>query len=243
MRTAATVCTIGGSDVVQIPSVRWPGIAAARRAARPVPVGARLSRIVDVVGAAVLLVLLAPLLVLIALLVRAGSPGPAVFRQTRIGHDKRPFVMLKFRSMRTDCDDRLHRDFVRRMFEGGDPREGRAGVFKLRGDSRVTPIGRVLRASSLDELPQLVNVLRGEMALVGPRPALAWEVDLYQPHHHERFTVKPGITGLWQVSGRSRLTTNQALELDVEYARRRSLRLDLVILLRTIPALLPSRTA
>jgi lipopolysaccharide/colanic/teichoic acid biosynthesis glycosyltransferase len=107
----------------------------------------------------------------------------------------------------------------------------------------VTPFGRLLRSTSLDELPQLVNVLRGEMALVGPRPALAWEVELYQPHHHERFDVKPGITGLWQVSGRSKLTMQQALELDVDYARRRSVGLDLLILLKTVPALLPARTA
>ncbi|HEU4425694.1 MAG TPA: sugar transferase, partial [Pilimelia sp.] len=116
-------------------------------------------------------------------------------------------------------------------------------LFKLQNDCRITRVGRILRATSLDELPQLINVLRGEMAIVGPRPALDWEVELYQPHHHERFEVKPGITGLWQVSGRSRLTMTQALELDVEYARRRNLTLDLSIIVRTIPALLPFWTA
>jgi lipopolysaccharide/colanic/teichoic acid biosynthesis glycosyltransferase len=205
---------------------------------RPRPAG-RLTRLMDMVVAAVLLVVLGPLLLLIAALVRATSPGPALFRQSRIGFGERPFVMLKFRSMVAGCDDAVHRDFVSRMLGGEDPRSTAGDhLYKLGGDRRVTPLGRVLRATSLDELPQLVNVLRGEMALVGPRPALAWEVRLYQPHHHERFAVKPGITGLWQVSGRSRLTISQALELDVEYARRRSLAVDVWILVKTIPAVL-----
>jgi lipopolysaccharide/colanic/teichoic acid biosynthesis glycosyltransferase len=202
------------------------------------------SRLIDVVLGGTALVVLAPLMALIAVVVRLTSHGPALFRQSRIGYQKRPFVMLKFRTMAADCGDAVHRDFVGRMLRGEDPRElGAGGLYKLRGDCRVTGVGRVLRASSLDELPQLINVLRGEMSLVGPRPALAWEVELYQPHHHERFLVKPGITGLWQVSGRSRLTMNQALELDVEYARRRCIALDLSILVHTIPALFPSWTA
>jgi len=202
------------------------------------------SRLIDVVLGSVLLIALAPLLALIAVCVRATSRGPAIFRQQRIGYREERFVMLKFRSMETDCSDRVHRDFVSRMLNGEDPRQtGDDGLFKLKRDCRVTRLGRFLRATSLDELPQLINVLRGEMALVGPRPALAWEVELYQPHHHERFDVKPGITGLWQVSGRSRLTMTEALELDVEYARRRTILLDLWILVRTLPALLPSWTA
>jgi lipopolysaccharide/colanic/teichoic acid biosynthesis glycosyltransferase len=202
------------------------------------------SRGMDLVLAGLLLVLLAPVMMLIALLVRITSPGPALYRQIRIGQHKRPFVMLKYRSMRAGCDDRVHRDFVRRELAGEDPRspDGR-GLFKLENDDRVTPIGALLRLTSLDELPQLINVIRGEMALVGPRPALAWELDLYQPHHHERFAVKPGITGLWQVCGRNRLPMTRALDLDVEYARRRSLALDLWILLRTIPAVLDVGTA
>ncbi len=203
-----------------------------------------MSRALDVIVAAVLLIVLGPVLLLVALLVRVTSPGPTLYRQTRIGHHKRPFVMLKFRSMRAGCDDRAHRDFVRRELAGEDPRPpGGRGLFKLENDDRITRIGWLLRATSLDELPQLINVLRGEMALVGPRPALAWELELYQPHHHERFAVKPGITGLWQVRGRSRLPMPQALDLDVEYARRRSLALDLWILLRTIPAVLDTGTA
>jgi lipopolysaccharide/colanic/teichoic acid biosynthesis glycosyltransferase len=199
------------------------------------------SRLIDVTVSALALVVLAPLMILIAVLVRATSPGPALFRQTRVGYGGQPFVMLKFRSMTTGCDDAVHRDFVGRMLLGEDPRQtgdDGDGLYKLRGDCRITPVGRVLRATSLDELPQFFNVLRGEMSLVGPRPALDWEVELYQPHHHERFGVKPGITGLWQVSGRNRLTMTEALELDVQYARRRSVALDLLILLRTLPAVI-----
>jgi lipopolysaccharide/colanic/teichoic acid biosynthesis glycosyltransferase len=203
----------------------------------------RLSRLIDVVGALVLLTLLGPPMLLIAALVRLTSPGPALFRQARVGYRQRPFVMLKFRSMYVDCPDAVHRDYVRRMLAGEDPREAGTGMYKLARDRRITPLGRFLRATSLDELPQLINVLRGEMALVGPRPALAWEVELYQPHHYERFDAVPGITGLWQVSGRSRLTMTEALELDVEYVRRRTLVLDLWILVHTLPAVLPSGAA
>jgi lipopolysaccharide/colanic/teichoic acid biosynthesis glycosyltransferase len=191
----------------------------------------------------VLLAVLGLPMLLIAALVRLTSPGPALFRQHRVGYRQRPFVMVKFRSMYADSGDAVHRDYVRRMLRGGDPRAAGTGLFKLGGDRRVTPLGRVLRATSLDELPQLLNVLRGEMALVGPRPALPWEVELYQPHHYTRFDVIPGITGLWQVSGRSRLTMTEALELDVEYVRRRSLALDLWILLHTLPAVLSQGAA
>src|SRR4051794_7519426 len=146
--------------------------------------------------------------------------------------------------MQLDCDQTVHRNYVRRELSGEDPREpDGSGLFKLDRDHRVTPVGRILRSSSLDELPQLINVLRGEMSLVGPRPALDWELELYQPHHHERFEVKPGITGLWQVCGRSRLPMTKALDLDVEYVRRRSLGLDLWILVRTVPAVLGLETA
>jgi lipopolysaccharide/colanic/teichoic acid biosynthesis glycosyltransferase len=199
--------------------------------------GDPITRLIDIVGASVLLVVLAPLMVVIAVLVRTTSRGPALFRQSRVGYHRQPFIMLKFRSMYTDCPDEVHRDFVSRMLRGQDPRKTAGnGIYKLEGDRRITPLGRLLRATSLDELPQLINVVRGEMGLVGPRPALDWEVELYLPHHYERFGVKPGITGLWQVSGRNRLTITEALELDVEYARRRSVGLDLWILLRTLPA-------
>jgi len=196
-------------------------------------------RMVDMLIAGVGLLVTAPLMVVIALAVRATSPGPALFRQRRLGYRERPFEMLKFRTMTADCDDAVHREYVTRMLAGSDPRPcGPSGLFKLDSDARITPLGRLLRRTSLDELPQLINVLRGDMSLVGPRPAMPWEVGLYQPRHRVRFEVKPGITGLWQVRGRSRLSSMHALELDVEYVRRHSLRLYLWILLLTVPAVL-----
>jgi lipopolysaccharide/colanic/teichoic acid biosynthesis glycosyltransferase len=195
-------------------------------------------RLRDLVLAAIALLLAGPLMAAIAVLVRATSPGPILFRQTRLGHLERPFQMLKFRTMHVGCDHGVHREYVTRMLRGEDPRDGETALFKLQHDPRITPIGRFLRRTSLDELPQLLNVLRGDMALVGPRPVLPWEVGLYQPHHRERFQVKPGITGLWQVRGRSRLSWSQALELDVEYVRRQGVALDLWILVMTLPAVL-----
>jgi lipopolysaccharide/colanic/teichoic acid biosynthesis glycosyltransferase len=191
-----------------------------------------------VVGASLLLLACAPLLVLIALVVAGTSRGGPLFRQVRIGRDERPFVMYKFRTMRAGCDDRPHREYVRRIMLGSSPAPRAPGLFKLVNDPRVTRVGRLLRRCSLDELPQLLNVLRGDMALVGPRPVLPWEAVLFKPEHRARFEVRPGITGLWQVSGRSRLSMTQALDLDVEYVRTRCLRGDLVILLRTVPVVL-----
>jgi lipopolysaccharide/colanic/teichoic acid biosynthesis glycosyltransferase len=194
---------------------------------------------VDVAAAVVLLVALSPLLAAVAVLVRATSPGPAIYRQTRLGQDEQPFEMLKFRTMVQDAPDGLHREFIGRMLAGEDPRGGGSGaLFKLEQDPRVTPTGRWLRRTSLDELPQLINVLRGEMALVGPRPTLPWEVELFTSAQRRRFEVKPGITGLWQVSGRSRLTMTEALALDLEYVQTRSLLTDLSILAKTIPTVL-----
>ncbi len=222
-------------------STRWRQAHATTAALRR---AVTISRLIDVSVAAVALVLLAPLMAVIAVLTRLTSPGPVLFKQSRVGYRQRAFQMLKFRTMYVDCDDQLHRDFVRRMLSGADPRpDASGGLYKLVDDPRITPLGRVLRAASLDELPQLFNVLRGHMALVGPRPALPWELEMYQPHHYERFLVKPGITGLWQVSGRSRLTMNEALELDVIYARRCSVGLDLWILVRTVPTVLNPRAA
>lgn len=195
-------------------------------------------RALDIALASVLLVVAAPLLLLLWCVVRSTSAGPALFRQERIGRHMKPFVMLKLRTMYVGNDDRMHRAYVTSMFsaEEGVPARNSA-LFKLAGDPRVTPLGAWLRRSSLDELPQLINVLRGDMSLVGPRPMLPWEAELLAASYRPRFTVKPGITGLWQVSGRSRLSMRTALELDVEYARRRSVFLDLTILARTVPAL------
>ncbi len=146
--------------------------------------------------------------------------------------------MLKLRTMYVGNDDRVHRDYVTGLLSAEQAvGAGNGALFKLVGDARVTPLGAWLRRSSLDELPQLINVLRGEMSLVGPRPVLPWEAQMFGEAYRQRFAVRPGITGLWQVSGRSRLPMRRALELDVEYALRRSLVLDLTILARTVPAL------
>jgi lipopolysaccharide/colanic/teichoic acid biosynthesis glycosyltransferase len=195
-------------------------------------------RALDLTLAFLALVVLSPLLAAIWLAVRLSSPGPAVFRQERLGLGERPFMMYKFRSMRIGASDAIHRDYVSRMLtgDGGTVEAASNGLFKLQHDPRVTSLGAWLRKTSLDELPQLVNVVRGDMSLVGPRPVLAWEAELFSERSRARFRTRPGLTGLWQVSGRNLLTMPQALELDVEYVRRQSLWLDLTILARTVPA-------
>jgi lipopolysaccharide/colanic/teichoic acid biosynthesis glycosyltransferase len=153
-------------------------------------------------------------------------------------------MLYKFRTMYHGCGDEVHRRYVRSLIAENNPQVGgRRGLYKLEGDVRITPLGRVLRRLSVDELPQLFNVIKGDMSLVGPRPALPWESELFHSPYDQRFTVMPGMTGLWQVSGRSQLTFRQALELDVEYARRRCFALDLLILLKTIPVVFTTRGA
>jgi lipopolysaccharide/colanic/teichoic acid biosynthesis glycosyltransferase len=198
-------------------------------------------RALDLAVALILIAALAPVLAVLMLLVRATSAGPALFRQQRLGRDQRPFIMLKLRTMHVGRDDRIHREYVTRLLSGETEAVGAevgCGLYKLHADPRVTRVGAWLRRTSLDELPQLCNVLRGQMSLVGPRPVLPWEAELFGEPYRRRFAVRPGLTGLWQVSGRSRLSMSTALELDVEYVARRSFRLDLVILIRTVPALL-----
>jgi lipopolysaccharide/colanic/teichoic acid biosynthesis glycosyltransferase len=204
----------------------------------PGPVQEAVKRVLDIAVASVLIVIMAPLLLLLQCLVRWTSAGPAFFRQERVGRDMRPFTMLKLRSMYVGNDDQAHRAYVSSMLSAEQAASARnGGLFKLVEDPRITPLGAWLRRTSLDELPQLINVLRGDMSLVGPRPMLPWEARLLAEAYRPRFTVKPGITGLWQVSGRSRLSMRTALELDIEYVRRRSVVLDLSILVRTVPAL------
>jgi lipopolysaccharide/colanic/teichoic acid biosynthesis glycosyltransferase len=196
-------------------------------------------RALDITVAMSVLLVFGPVLAFLALLVRATSAGPALYRQPRLGRDKRIFTLLKLRTMYVHSDDAIHREYVTTQLTGDQPQAaGRRGLFKLEGDPRVTLVGSWLRRTSLDELPQLLNVLKGDMSVVGPRPVLAWEAELFADRHQRRFEVKPGITGLWQVSGRSRLSMQQALDLDADYVRRRSLGLDLLILLRTLPALM-----
>jgi lipopolysaccharide/colanic/teichoic acid biosynthesis glycosyltransferase len=198
-----------------------------------------IKRGIDILGAAVALMVLSPLMALVTAAVRLDSRGPAFFRQERLGREGRPFRVVKFRSMHVGVSDEPHRDYIARAAAGDDAADE---IKKLAVDARVTRVGRFLRAASIDELPQLVNVLRGDMSLVGPRPALGYELEHYARRHFERFLVRPGLTGLWQVSGRSRLGFTEMLDLDVEYVRRSGPRTDLLILAKT-PAALIGRTA
>ena len=201
------------------------------------------TRFRDACLAGILVVASSPLLLLVGIAVAISSPGPILFRQERVGRHQRPFHMLKFRTMAVDSNDEVHREFVTKMLRDELPHQDGDELFKLTEDERITGVGRILRRFSLDELPQLFNVLSGQMSLVGPRPALPWEVELFQPRHRKRFEVKPGMTGLWQVKGRSSLSMNQALDLDVEYVDRRTFWLDLGILARTVPVVLSGRGA
>jgi exopolysaccharide biosynthesis polyprenyl glycosylphosphotransferase len=189
-----------------------------------------LRRALDVTVSGLLLLFLLPLYLMIAVAIRLSSPGPVLFIQRRVGQHGREFLFFKFRSMYADAEAQ------RRALEAMNERTG--PVFKMRNDPRVTPIGRVLRKYSLDELPQLLNVWRGEMSLVGPRPALPREVAQYLPFQRQRLAVRPGLTGLWQVSGRANLSFEEAIHMDLTYIRQRSLWLDIVILARTVPAVL-----
>jgi len=194
-------------------------------------------RLLDITLAAATLLALSPLLGAIALAIRLESPGPVVFRQRRLGRGRRPFTVLKFRTMRHGADAAPHREYVHSLIDRPDGGEG-GRLYKLSVDDRITRVGRFLRAWSLDELPQLVNVLRGEMALVGPRPVIPYEVERYPERYLARFAVKPGLTGLWQVSGRNERSYEEMVRFDIEYAQRASLLLDLRILAKTLPVVL-----
>lgn len=197
-------------------------------------------RLLDLFGALTCLVLLAPVLAAIAVAIRMDSEGPAVFRQTRIGAGGAPFTFLKFRTMLEDNDASAHVEHVRSLIvDGSGPaRRGSSGSFKLENDPRVTRLGRILRRSSIDELPQLVNVVRGEMSLVGPRPPLPYEVEVYTDRHRRRLAVLPGMTGLWQVSGRTRTTFEEMIDLDLRYIDEWSMAQDVKILVRTVGTVL-----
>jgi lipopolysaccharide/colanic/teichoic acid biosynthesis glycosyltransferase len=217
------------------PPALAPAAPRARRAAK---------RLLDLTVASACLIVAAPLLVTVAAAIRLTTPGPALFRQVRLGRHRRPFELRKFRTMYHGCPDDVHRAYVTQLLSAAPPADGgQPGVFKLRHDPRITPLGRLLRRTSIDELPQLLNVLRGDMSLVGPRPALAWEADMFGAGYDHRFAVPPGLTGLWQVSGRNTLTMRQGLDLDLEYVRRQNLALDLWILAKTIPVVLSTRGA
>ncbi|MBN1479171.1 sugar transferase [candidate division KSB1 bacterium] len=198
-------------------------------------------RLMDILGALCALVLLFPLMLIIAVGVKLTSPGPILFKQRRAGYKGIYFTFLKFRSMVAGNEDRLHQDYVRKLINGENDQINTGTrekpCYKIRNDPRTTPFGQFLRKTSLDELPQLFNVLKGEMSLVGPRPPIPYEVNEYKKWHYRRILeVKPGITGLWQVSGRNRTSFDDMVRLDIKYAENWSLTMDLKILFKTFKA-------
>lgn len=214
-----------------------------------------LKRSMDVCLATALIILFSPLLLLIALLIKLDSPGPVIFTQERVGARRQRFGRLrlwvvqnfpfyKFRSMVRDADSSLHEAYIKDFVEGRvQPSPESGGKFKLTNDPRVTRVGRILRKFSLDELPQLFNVLKGDMSLVGPRPVPTYEVAGYSPRHHNRFAALPGITGWWQVKGRCQVSFEEMIRMDLDYIHNASLWLDLKILFLTLPAVLSRRGA
>lgn len=194
----------------------------------------RWKRALDVTLIILALPLLMPVTAVIALIIRLTSKGPILFQQERVGYRGQSFMCLKFRTMYCGAETVSHQGHLQHLMNSDAP------MTKLdsSGDSRIIPFGRLLRAAGLDELPQLFNVLNGEMSLVGPRPCLPYEAEQYLPWQRERFNAAPGLTGLWQVNGKNRTTFTRMMQLDIEYARRKSLWLDLKVLFKTIPALL-----
>jgi lipopolysaccharide/colanic/teichoic acid biosynthesis glycosyltransferase len=198
-----------------------------------------LRRLFDIAFAVAMIVVFSPLLIAVTIAIRLDSHGSALFRQRRVGFGEREFTLFKFRSMRLDADPRGHQEYVTALINSDDgdaeglPDGGKQDLYKLAVDNRITPVGRWIRKWSVDELPQLFNVVLGDMTLVGPRPAIPYEVAEYPSWYLERFSVKPGLTGYWQVSGRSERTYEEMVRLDIEYAERRSLALDLSILVKT----------
>jgi lipopolysaccharide/colanic/teichoic acid biosynthesis glycosyltransferase len=220
-----------------------PTLEATTRARRGTGIGglglsweATAGRAVDFVLSGLGLLFLAVPMIVIALTIRWGSSGPALFQQRRVGLNGDSFTMYKFRTMRTGVGDEMLRRLVAAELRGEDTSVD--GSYKLDKDPRVTAIGAFLRKTSLDELPQLINVFFGNMSLVGPRPCLEWEAEMFPAEFRPRFSVRPGLTGLWQVSGRSTMSTLEMLHLDLTYVRQRRFMSDMSILARTIPSML-----
>lgn len=211
--------------------------------------GSAIKRIIDIVGSSLAMLIFSPLFCVISLAILITSRGPVLFRQERIGQFGNKFIFLKFRSMHVDTDDSIHREYIKKLITQNRPSEetndgAHPAVYKIRNDPRVTPIGKFLRKTSLDELPQLLNVFRGEMSLVGPRPAIPYEYESYDTWHRYRLMqVKPGITGLWQVTSRSSASFDEMVRLDLKYIQEWSLWLDFKILLITPWAVIKGRGA
>lgn len=198
----------------------------------------RIKRMEDLSFAATLLVLFSPLIALIALAIKLDSSGPVIYKQLRHGLNGEPFWLYKFRSMVADADESKHRELAKKWLKSTDPIDEEKGVYKLTKDERITRVGRIIRKFNLDEIPQLWNVIRGEMSIIGPRPPLPYEYEEYEEYHKKRLTIKPGITGLWQVSGLHRLSFEEMVLLDLRYINEWSFWLDLEILVKTIPVVL-----
>ena len=194
----------------------------------------RWKRTLDIVFILLILPIVLPLAAIVAVLIRMVSDGPVLFRQERVGHLGRRFMCLKFRTMFVNAETTSHQGHLEQLIKSAQP------MVKLdaRGDSRIIPFGLLLRSSGLDELPQFINVFLGEMSVVGPRPCLPYECDHYQPWQKERFNTLPGLTGLWQVNGKNHTTFTEMIQMDINYARNKTLWLDLTIILKTIPAIL-----
>jgi len=190
------------------------------------------------------MLLLLPLFAVIGLAIRMNSKGPVFYRANAIGKDGQPFTMYKFRSMRVDGGADIHKDYVTRLIKGEiSPETEGDRPLKVTEDPRITKVGHLLRKTSLDELPQLLNVLKGEMSLVGPRPCLPYEFEIYKDWHKKRLSVRPGITGLWQVAGRSAVAFEDMVLLDLHYAYNRSISMDMNILYETVFAVLAKKGA
>jgi exopolysaccharide biosynthesis polyprenyl glycosylphosphotransferase len=202
----------------------------------------RIKRTIDIVGAGTILLAVAPLFLWIAWKIRRDSEGPVFFRQTRVGLNRREFTTLMFRTMKVSTDTSVHQAYIRQIMTA-DAEAGSGGLYKLDRSDSITPFGHWLRKTSLDELPQLINVLKGDMSLVGPRPCIPYELEHFKPHQFERFLVPQGLTGMWQVTARANSTFGEALDMDVAYVRGWSLGLDLRLMLRTPLQLLRQRTS
>jgi exopolysaccharide biosynthesis polyprenyl glycosylphosphotransferase len=202
-------------------------------------------RVFDLVVSFLVLAVFSPIYLIVAAAIKLDSEGPVVFKQKRIGKNEKPFIFYKFRSMHVDNDNSLHREYVTRLIQGdkADDLRSENGSFKIAKDPRVTRVGYFLRSLSLDELPQIINVIKGDMSLVGPRPPLEYEVSLYSAHHKRRLEVLPGLTGWWQVNGRTEKNFEEMVNLDLFYIDNWSLGLDLKILLLTVPAVLSRKGA
>ena len=212
------------------------------------PVHRLFKRGLDIFGSIIALIFFSPIMALTAMAIKITSPGPVIFKQFRVGCQGSHFPFYKFRSMCVNNDDQVHREYLARLIEGKhediNNGDGNQPFFKIKNDNRITPVGRIIRRLSFDELPQFFNVLKGEMSLVGPRPPIPYEIEKYKPWHLRRILeVKPGITGLWQVEGRSRTSFDDMVRLDLRYARNRSIWLDIKILLKTAKAVLSAKGA